>query len=49
MGDNTHIYGDELPRYIKADVYKYEFTKINEYLDGGNYWKRKRTQEYIAP
>jgi hypothetical protein len=35
------------PKYIRAELYRYEFTRIGD--EGGNHWKRTRIGAYLPP
>jgi predicted DCC family thiol-disulfide oxidoreductase YuxK len=37
---------DHPPRYIRAEVYQYHFTKFSEKRESGQWWKRDGPQEY---
>jgi hypothetical protein len=37
------------PRYIRAMVYRYRFTKFYERRQTGNWWKRELLGEYFPP
>ena len=37
------------PKWIKADLYRYEFTTPEEKKQTGHFWKRRRVKEYFPP
>jgi hypothetical protein len=38
---------DRPPRYIRAELYRYEFTRIGD--GSGAWWRRTRVREYMPP
>jgi hypothetical protein len=38
---------DKPPKYIRAELYRYEFTRIGD--GSGAWWRRKRVAEYMPP
>ena len=40
---------DKPPRYIRAELYNYEFTSFNERRATGAWWKRQPIGEYLPP
>jgi hypothetical protein len=43
----TNPFPDEPPRYVRAELYRYEFTSPND--DSGAWWKRRRLRGYLPP
>lgn len=37
------------PLYIRARLFRYEFTEVEERRESGNWWKREFVQEYMKP
>jgi hypothetical protein len=42
-------FSDQPPRYVRARVYRYEFTTPEEKRATGNYWKRTLLGEFLPP
>lgn len=42
-------FGDEPPRYVRARLYRYEFTSRAERRRTGNWWARTLLGEYLSP
>jgi hypothetical protein len=40
---------DEPPTYIRARLFRYEFTNFNEKRETGNWWKREFISNYLNP
>jgi hypothetical protein len=38
---------DKPPRYIRAMLYRYRFTTVNELRQTGAWWKRQELHEYL--
>jgi len=47
MGNNP--FPDHPPKYVRAVLYKYEFTTAEERRQTGNWWKREQTGIYCPP
>lgn len=43
----TNPFPDKPPSFIRAQLYKYNFTTSQERSKTGNWWKRQYTQEYL--
>lgn len=37
------------PRFVRARLYRYRFTHLSERAQGGQWWKREETGEYLRP
>ena len=40
---------DESPKYIRAQLFNYEFTNFKEKRESGNWWKREYLSPYLNP
>jgi hypothetical protein len=40
---------DAPPRFVRASLYRYEFTTREEHARTGDVWKRTRVGEYLPP
>jgi len=45
----SNPFPEQPPRFIRAVVYDYEFTTIEERRRSGQYWRRKGERVYLPP
>ncbi len=43
----TNPFSDAPPRYIRATLYQYRFTDVEEHRQTGDWWKRERVRPYF--
>lgn len=46
---SSNPFKDRPPKYIRAKLFKYEFTNHKEYKQTGQWWKRTFAREYLPP